>query len=220
MKKLFLLAVLFCGLNAYAQVGIGTNTPNAKSLLELKSTTQGLLPPRMTPTERTALAPFLNTSTTGMLVLDSATGKIFIWSGSAFVDYTAYSGVYPISVNTSTNQISIAAQSNFQPYLVMNYCIALQGIFPSRSGENPFVGEIECFAFNFAPIGWAQCDGQLMAITQNTALFSLIGTYYGGNGTSNFALPNLQGRMPVCMGQGIGLSNQVIGEVNGSETVQ
>src|SRR5260370_35624896 len=82
-----------------------------------------------------------------------------------------------------------------------------------------FVGEIRMFPFNFAPVGWAMCDGQLMAISQNTALFSLLGTQFGGNGTSNFALPNLQGSVPLDAGFGAGLTQRVIGEVGGSPTV-
>lgn len=84
--------------------------------------------------------------------------------------------------------------------------------------SNPFVGEIRCFGFNFAPIGWALCDGQFLSISQNTALFSLLGTQFGGNGTSNFALPNLQGNVP--MGQGNGpAGNTVMGDVLGSSTL-
>jgi microcystin-dependent protein len=85
--------------------------------------------------------------------------------------------------------------------------------------SNPFVAEIRIFPFNFAPVGWAMCDGQLLAISQNTALFALLGTTYGGNGTSTFALPNLQGRAPMFYGQGPGLSPHSIGEVGGSPTV-
>lgn len=84
---------------------------------------------------------------------------------------------------------------------------------------DPFVAEIRMFPFNFAPKGWAFCDGQLMALSQNTALFALLGTTYGGNGKSNFALPNLQGRAPMHPGQGPGLSLHDLGETSGSETV-
>jgi microcystin-dependent protein len=83
---------------------------------------------------------------------------------------------------------------------------------------DPFVAEIRIFGFNFAPTGWATCDGQLMPISQNTALFSLLGTTYGGNGTSNFALPDLQGSAPMHPGQGPGLSLHDLGEVGGSQT--
>jgi microcystin-dependent protein len=84
---------------------------------------------------------------------------------------------------------------------------------------DPFVAEIRIFPFNFAPKGWAWCDGQLMPLSQNTALFSLLGTTYGGNGKSNFALPDLQGRAPMHPGQGPGLTEHFLGETGGSETV-
>lgn len=84
---------------------------------------------------------------------------------------------------------------------------------------DPFVAEIRIFPFNFAPTGWAFCDGQLMPISQNTALFSLLGTTYGGDGKSTFALPNLQGCVPMHPGQGPGLSLHDLGETSGSDTV-
>ena len=84
---------------------------------------------------------------------------------------------------------------------------------------DPFVAEIRIFPFNFAPKGWAWCDGQLLPLSQNTALFSLLGTTYGGNGKSTFALPDLQGRAPMHPGQGPGLSLHDLGETGGSETV-
>ena len=82
-----------------------------------------------------------------------------------------------------------------------------------------FVAEIRIFAGNFAPTGWALCNGQILSISQNTALFSLLGTTYGGNGTSNFGLPNLQGSAPMHFGQGAGLSPRVLGETGGETTV-
>src|SRR5258706_183819 len=84
---------------------------------------------------------------------------------------------------------------------------------------DPFVAEIRIFPFNFAPKGWAWCDGQLLPLSQNTALFSLLGTTYGGDGKSNFALPDLQGSAPMHPGQGPGLSLHDLGETGGSETV-
>lgn len=84
---------------------------------------------------------------------------------------------------------------------------------------DPFVAEIRMFPFNFAPKGWAWCDGQLLPLSQNTALFSLLGTMYGGDGKSNFALPDLQGRAPMFYGQGPGLSLHDQGEMGGTETV-
>ena len=84
---------------------------------------------------------------------------------------------------------------------------------------NPFLAEIRIFAGNFAPKGWALCNGQLMPISQNTALFSLLGTTYGGDGSSTFALPNLQGCAPMQAGQGPGLSVRDLGETSGEQTV-
>jgi microcystin-dependent protein len=85
--------------------------------------------------------------------------------------------------------------------------------------SDPFVAEIRMFAGNFAPTGWASCDGQIMPISQNTALFSLLGTFYGGDGKSTFALPNLQGSAPMFWGQGPGLSLYDLGQQGGSQTV-
>jgi microcystin-dependent protein len=83
--------------------------------------------------------------------------------------------------------------------------------------SDPFIGEIRIFGFNFAPTGWATCSGQTLSISQNTALFSLLGTYYGGNGTTNFMLPDLRSRVPINQGQGTGLSPYNIGQVGGNE---
>lgn len=84
---------------------------------------------------------------------------------------------------------------------------------------DPFVAEIRAFGFNFAPQGWAFCHGQLLPLSQNTALFSLLGTTYGGNGMNNFALPDLQRRVAMHPGQGPGLSLHDLGETGGQETV-
>jgi microcystin-dependent protein len=83
----------------------------------------------------------------------------------------------------------------------------------------PYIGEIKIVAFNYAPKGWATCSGQTLSIQQNTALFSLLGTTYGGNGVQTFALPNLQSRVPVHFGQGPGLSDYTLGQTGGAETV-
>ena len=84
---------------------------------------------------------------------------------------------------------------------------------------DPFVAEIRIFPFNFAPKGWAFCDGQLLPISQNTALFSLLGTFYGGDGKSTFALPNLQGSAPLHAGQGQGLSEYFLGQTGGTDFI-
>lgn len=85
--------------------------------------------------------------------------------------------------------------------------------------SDQYVAEIRMFGCNFAPLNWALCNGQILSISQNTALFSLIGTYYGGNGTSNFQLPNLQGRAAMDQGDGPGLSPRSLGETGGTESV-
>ncbi len=84
--------------------------------------------------------------------------------------------------------------------------------------SQPFIGEIMTVPYNFAPADWAYCAGQMIAISQNTALFALIGTTYGGNGQTTFALPDLRGRAAVGQGQGPGLTNRTIGEMSGTET--
>ena len=103
------------------------------------------------------------------------------------------------------------------------FCRSLE-IFISYPNEtasmsDPFIGEIKLFAGNYAPYGWAFCDGQIMQIAQNTALYTILGTTYGGDGKTTFALPNLKGRIPLHFGQGTALTNHVLGEAFGSETV-
>jgi microcystin-dependent protein len=85
--------------------------------------------------------------------------------------------------------------------------------------SEPFIGQITLFAGNFAPRGWAFCQGQLLSISQNTALFSILGTTYGGNGQTTFGLPDLRGRVPVQQGQGPGLSSYDLGQMSGQESV-
>ena len=85
--------------------------------------------------------------------------------------------------------------------------------------SEPFVGEIRMFAGNFAPRGWAFCDGQLLAVSQNDALFSLLGTIYGGDGRTTFGLPDVRGRLPIHAGTGPGLSNRTLGAKGGQESV-
>jgi len=89
----------------------------------------------------------------------------------------------------------------------------------ARAQATPFLGQIMIVSFDFAPKGWAMCDGQILSINQNQALFAVLGTYYGGDGTQTFALPDLRGRVPIGMGQGTGLSSRSIGESGGEETV-
>jgi microcystin-dependent protein len=105
------------------------------------------------------------------------------------------------------------------PYIGIHYIIALEGIYPSRNSSDPFLAEIIIFGGNFEPRGWAFCDGQILSISQNTALFSLLGITYGGDGRTTFGLPDLRGRTPVHAGNGAGLSNVRLGQTGGSESI-
>ena len=247
--RLLLLVLLIAGLcpqRLAAQVGIGTTTPDANAMLDVTSTTKGLLLPRLTAAQQATLAATLTAAQAGMLVTDATTGKPISWTGSVWKDAAAagttatpplaISSINTISLNPGTatgdliswdgaNWVNMqpAAQhfsvigDNRQPFLTINYCIGLLGIFPNRNSATPFVGEIDMFAFAFPPKGFAFCNGQLLPINQNQALFSLLGTQYGGNGTTNFALPNLQGRIPIHMGSN-GTTNYTIGQTGGVET--
>ncbi len=107
---------------------------------------------------------------------------------------------------------------NMMPFVTVNCIIALVGTFPDRSQE-PFVAQISLFGGNFAPRGWAFCDGQLLAISQNTALFSLLGTTYGGDGRTTFALPDMRGRALLHAGGGPGLTFRGLGDKSGAEEI-
>lgn len=109
---------------------------------------------------------------------------------------------------------------NFRRLLAM-ICALWMGLTSTTAqaeGANPFLGQIMWVPYNFAPRNWASCDGQLLPIAQNTALFSLLGTQYGGNGQTTFALPDMRGRLLIGQGQGAGLSNYQIGQSGGAET--
>jgi len=229
-----------------AQVGIGTSTPSANAMLDVTSTTKGILLPRLTTAQQNTLASTLNNGQRGMMVIDANTGKTIVWTGGAWDDVSGVSitatlpllisSINTLSINPGTASGDLISWDgtnwvnkqpavqhfnlsvdNRQPYLAINYCIGLQGIFPSRNASTPFLGEIDLFSFSFAPKGYAQCNGQLLSIAQNTALFSLLGTQYGGNGTTNFALPDLRGRVPIHTGSN-GATNYSIGQTGGAET--
>jgi microcystin-dependent protein len=102
--------------------------------------------------------------------------------------------------------------------VVVAAMVGLLSGFANVNAQNNYLGEIKMFAGNFAPVGWAFCDGSLLPISQNTALFSLLGTTYGGNGTTTFALPDLRGRFPMNAGTGPNLTARNLGDVGGLET--
>ncbi|HWK02831.1 MAG TPA: tail fiber protein [Puia sp.] len=245
MKKILLSLVFFIPLLTQAQTGIGTTNPDPNAILDISSTTKGVLLPRLNAAQLATLAGTLTPAQTGMLVTDASTGKPYFWNGTGWKDFSTLTitAGSPLSIS-STNTISInpgtapgdlitwdglnwvntqpVAQhfsaivvSNLQPSLTLNYCIALQGIFPSQN--TPILSEIDLYSFTFPPKGWAECNGQLMAINVNQALFSLLGTTYGGDGQTTFALPDLRGRVPLHFGSGAGLSSYTLGQTGGIE---
>ena len=125
----------------------------------------------------------------------------------------------------SNNHIAGGGQphDNLMPFVCIHFIIALVGVYPSPNGESPmsepFIGEIQIFAGNFAPRDWALCNGQLLAIAQNTQLFSIIGNTYGGDGRTTTGLPNLMGHAPMHPGEGPGLTPRRLGEKDGTETI-
>ncbi|HMI60973.1 MAG TPA: tail fiber protein [Puia sp.] len=247
IRSIMLLAGFIYTSHAAGQVGIGTNTPDPKSILDIRSTTKGVLIPRLSTAQQATLSGTLTASQAGMMVMDASSGKLMGWTGTFFTDVTNIAAKAPLTVS-ATNQVAFNpgtavgdlitwdgnnwvnmqpsaaiqhfsfAVDNRQPYLALNYCIAMVGIFPARNDSQPFVSQIQLFPFDFPPRGWAACNGQILAISQNQALFALLGTQFGGNGTSTFALPNLQGRIPVGFGQGQGLSDYQVGQNGGVES--
>lgn len=232
--------------SAQTPVGIGTIAPDSKSMLHVNSTTKGVFIPKLSTTQRATLAATLNVNHKGLMVTDSASGNTLYWSGAAWKNFdpTSITTISPLSVGSdntvalnpgttvgdlitwdgnnwvnqqpAVQQFNIPA-SNLQPYAALNFCIALSGIFPSRNGSDPFIGQLGLFSFSYAPKYWAQCNGQLLSIAQNQALFSLLGTQFGGNGQTTFALPDLRGRTPIHFGGGAGLSMYNIGDRAGQE---
>jgi microcystin-dependent protein len=244
---IFGVALLSTGTGqAQQSIGIGTTTPDSKAVLDITSTQKGVLIPQLNAAQQTTLAGMLTTTETGMLVTDAATGTLRYWNGSSWQAQTAANPLtaqVPLSVASNTISLNpgtavgdlitwdgvnwVNAQpatqhfsftvDNHQPYLTINYCIAMFGIFPTQSdATEPYVGEIYSMGCNFAPVGFNLCDGSLISIAENTVLFDLIGTTYGGDGISTYAVPDLRGRVPIHMGNN-GTSTYVIGQTGGTE---
>lgn len=147
----------------------------------------------------------------GLASVAGTTGQILSYNNNNWVATDITRTTSSVGGNVAVN--------NLQPYLVLNYQIATQGIFPSRNGDGDFIGEIMLSGFNFETRGYAFCNGQLISIQQNTALFALLGTTYGGNGQTTFGLPDLRGRVAMHFGQGgPGLTNYTLGQSSGTET--
>lgn len=140
----------------------------------------------------------------------SLDGDVLTWSAS---------GNHWIAARPSNLSAVPLEISNIQPYNTVRFIIALQGVYPSRNAVDPYLAEIIMFGGNFAPRGWADCNGQLLQISQYSALFSLLGTIYGGDGRTTFGLPDLRGRVPIHPGSGPGLTPYTQGQKGGSEKV-
>lgn len=222
----------------------GNNQPG----LTANSTNNGIIVPQVALTASLSSPSPVISPAAGLLIYNNGINQaegFYYWTGTAW-QYIAsiipFSATTPISISTNnvrlnpgtavgqlltwngnnwvnTNPKPAQTLENRQPYLTINFCIALQGDFPSRNGYEPFLGEIALFSFNFAPKAWAQCNGQILPINQNQALFALLGTMYGGNGQTTFALPDLRGRVAVGAGQGNGLSSYTYGQIGGVETI-
>jgi microcystin-dependent protein len=243
--SLFSVLILGCSL-ALAQSTIispGNNQPNIIS----SSINSGVFVPKISLGTSLLSPSPTTSPQEGMLIYNNGSAQphgFYFWTGSAWASIgialssitaaapiTIQSNVVKLNAGTSIGQLITwdgsnwvntspkpsATITNTQPYLAINYCISLFGVFPSQSDSNPYVGDICLFGFNFAPNGWAACNGQLMSIAENETLFQLIGTLYGGNGQTTFGLPDLRGRVPIHVGQGPGLSNYTQGQFGGAE---
>ena len=243
---LFLCMLLQTAAYSQKSMGIGTTTPDSNAVLDIRSTTAGVLIPTLTTAQQSILSGILNSTEMGMLVADATTGKPVYWGGSAWQAFTpgnTLSAQAPISINTNNIQLNPGTQAgdlitwdgtnwvnmqpaiqhfsftvdNHQPYQAINFCISLYGIFPTQNdASQPYVGEIIMMGANFAPVGWQFCDGTLLSIAEYTVLFDLIGTTYGGDGISTFAVPDLRGRVPIHMGSN-GTTTYILGQQAGSE---
>lgn len=224
MKKTIIIALSFL---AYYQtvcaqgLSINSNGASAHSaaMLDVQSSNKGVLFPRMTTEQRRSIA----TPATGLLIYqtDSVSGYYY-FDGINWTRITE--GLTPGTGGNAHDFIVKSANTGELSYrkaiggVGINYIIALQGAYPSTNSipeePLPLLGEIRLFAGNFAPLGWAFCDGRELSIAQNTALFSLLMNTYGGNGQTTFALPDLRAAVPVHPGSSPANYNWTRGEKN------
>jgi microcystin-dependent protein len=243
-----LFIVLVLGKTASAQTVVITPGNNQASITA-SSTNAGVLIPKISLTSNLNAASPLTAPIEGMLIYNTGAAQtkgFYNWSGSAWTFMGTIipnlSATTPLVIQSNSIKLNAGTQAdqmitwdgvnwintsrkaatsldNRQPFLALNFCISYFGIFPSQSDASPYVGDIEIFAFNSAPQGWALCDGSLISIANYDTLFALIGTTYGGNGITTFALPDLRGRTAIHKGQGPGLPLYNLGQSGGSEAI-
>jgi microcystin-dependent protein len=149
--------------------------------------------------------------------LTVASNAVSLNPGTLSGDLITWDGTNWVNMQPATQHFDTVLD-NHQPYLVINYVIAMFGIYPTQNdATEPYVGEIYAMACNFAPVGFDLCNGALLSIAVNTVLFNLIGTTYGGDGISTFALPDLRGRVAIHQGYN-GTSTYTMGQTGGFET--
>ncbi len=263
MRKFILISSLLllsfvCFAQSAAITTDGSNA-DASAMLDIKSTNKGMLVPRMTTAQRTAIA----SPAKGLLVFDNDTGDFWFYNGTAWTSFTSgnpvnvwsrngnnihnnNSGNVGIGQTNPTTKLEVAGVVKANTIEVLqgnqfdilnkgagstitytkgnkglgiNYIIATKGQFPSQGTGNPaysniILGEIRLFSGNFPPVGFAFCNGQLLSISSNEPLFSLLGSTYGGNGTTTFALPDLRGSVPVGNGTPVSGASWTLGEKN------
>ena len=237
---------LLCLLNL-ANAQSTTITPGyPEASITANSTNNGVIVPQITLTASLASASPVVSPAEGLLIYNTGNNQakgFYYWTGYAWQSLgtvnplTAATPITIVSNNVklnagtaagqllswdnnnwvNTNAKPIAELDNHQPYLALNFCIDTQGLFPSRNDVNAFLVEIKIYHYNFAHKYWFSCNGQLISLSQNTALFALLGTTYGGNGQTNFGIPDFRGRVPIHAGQGSGLSEYSMGQQAGVE---
>jgi microcystin-dependent protein len=202
------------GLMVYQTDGtVGLYYHNGSSWIYVINASSGTLPVSSGGTGSTTLASnaLLTGNGTGAVgtIAVGTSGKVLYSNGTNWV----------AGSTTASSTGSGDAFSILPPYRTISYCISMQGIYPSTASDNPLIGEIMIFPYSFVPRNWARCDGSILSIASYSALFSLLGTTFGGNGSTTFGLPDLRGRVVLGTGtlNGTG-TTYMLGESGGSET--
>jgi len=208
--------VFFPRLTTGQEATLAASLTTAQTGMEITDATSGHLLLWNGSAWMTPAAAAGGTAITAETPLSVSTNNLQINAGTSAGDLLTWDGNNWINMQPAVQHFSDAVD-NHQPYLVINYVIALFGIYPSQNdATEPYVGEIYMMGCNFAPTGFTFCNGALLSIATNDVLFNLLGTTYGGNGTTTFAVPDLRGRVPIHQGNN-GTSTYVIGQTGGYE---